>query len=304
MPSAPKTAISPGKRRRATEGNGGRRFAATESKSKAKAKNKHRLPTPAVLPRKHRVAREGVRVIAFCAAFLIFVATIAAWRGREKNRRPLADNFDSLSLQDLAEKNEVPVPIDTDAVRESAVKNESITDSAKALSSSDAADVHTNHSQTGELAASAVNPDGLHIEAEKDLDLDGVPKGIVSNVSNAGPTSDEGTAQDEVAIHKAALPPVLEAADEELPERIEWYTREDLKGGLRPICRISKPCLLSNGGIALPEWMQNYESLIHLCGISAHSFYASSTGPAGVEHMRDLDADFALTIRPERFQGK
>lgn len=88
----------------------------------------------------------------------------------------------------------------------------------------------------------------------------------------------------------------------EFPSVIEWQSRDDMKNGQRPVCRISKPCMLSNGVIAIPSWMQKREALLQKCGLGTHIYYDSTSNLPGVRHMKMLGVDFALTIHPERFQ--
>lgn len=84
-------------------------------------------------------------------------------------------------------------------------------------------------------------------------------------------------------------------------ESIEWYSRDDYMKGTRPLCRISKPFVLNNGTILVPNWMSNYSKLLRRCGLGTFDFYPSS-GPQGLEYSNRIDADFSLTIHLERLQ--
>lgn len=83
---------------------------------------------------------------------------------------------------------------------------------------------------------------------------------------------------------------------------MEWYARDDLKNGGKPLCRISKPCMLSNGMIAVPSWMEKQEAVLARCGLGPHVFYDEGIKPPGVKYLTEIGADFALTIQPKKFQ--
>lgn len=89
---------------------------------------------------------------------------------------------------------------------------------------------------------------------------------------------------------------------EEPPERIELYTRNDFKEGMRPLCRISHPYVLSNGTILFPRWMERYSRILKRCAVGRFGFYSPDETPTYLAQVNNVDADFALTIRFERFQ--
>lgn len=89
---------------------------------------------------------------------------------------------------------------------------------------------------------------------------------------------------------------------EEPTESIELYTRNDFKEGMRPLCRISHPYVLSNGTILFPRWMERYNRILTRCAVGRHGFYSSDETPTYLAQVNNIDADFALTIRFERFQ--
>lgn len=103
---------------------------------------------------------------------------------------------------------------------------------------------------------------------------------------------------DDVPMIKSEHPVVYE----ELPERIEWYTRGDFKQGTRPLCRISRPYILSNGTVLLPDWMGRNSRLLKRCGLDSYGFYAASQPLPFLGQEKHLDVDFALTVHLSRFQ--
>lgn len=114
--------------------------------------------------------------------------------------------------------------------------------------------------------------------------------------------------QEELASQEQMGPVGVKAVEEEpvsfeqLPENIEIYTRDDFKEGMRPLCRISNPYVLSNGTILFPKWMERHNRLLTRCAVGQHGFYSSDETPTYLGQVNNIDADFALTIRFERFQ--
>ena len=88
----------------------------------------------------------------------------------------------------------------------------------------------------------------------------------------------------------------------DVPERFEWIFRDDLKNGTRPLCRITRPCVLSNGIVALPSWMRKDQKILLRCSLGRYMYYSSTDDLPGVVHKRDINADFALTLHLSKFQ--
>lgn len=150
----------------------------------------------------------------------------------------------------------------------------------------------------GRFEGSTMSDASLRKPNDIDFDQEG---GNASSASNTS-TSQENTNASSALAESQREDDDASLSFEELPERIEWYSRTDFKDGSRPMCRISKPYILSNGTIVLPDWMEKYERLLHRCGLGNHGFYPTDSGPVGLERTREIAADFALTVHPEKFQ--
>lgn len=224
------------------------------------------LPTPATSPRKTRKAHNVFRTMVTAAMFCIVMSTALAWRRRViKQKLRGSARYGTLYQQE-----------------HSAITNEAS---------------HQNH--TGDdVEQSGPKTDIGGTEANSDVVKSDTLPGTSSEHFEKTEDAHKDHAQHETKNHSQEEP----LSYEELPERIEWYSRSDFKDGSRPMCRISKPYILSNGTILVPDWMQKYERLLHRCGLGTHGFYSTETGPVGLEKTRDIAADFALTIHLEKFQ--
>lgn len=224
------------------------------------------LPTPSNFPRKAKKARTAFRMMAMAAIFCILISTVLAWRRRViKQRLRNGTRYGNWYHQ-----HQTTIP---------------------------GSSPHFDHTgdESGENNTKAV---GSKPETVSDAISAETLPGIASNALERPNEPHEESVRQE---------PKTRTQEElllfgELPERIEWYSRADYKEGSRPMCRISKPYILSNGTILVPDWMQRYEKLLYRCGLGTHGFYSTNIGPVGLERTRDIAADFALTIRPEKFQ--
>lgn len=267
------------KRRRASE-KSGRRFSVKDSSKKRSAK-KHSLPSPATVPRKAKKIHNAFRMLATWALFFVFLSTMFSWRARGRNkklRKPSVNGPSSARTRSLF------TFFNFRSVGRSRHRTSTISaDKAKG-------DQNTGNQSVEGVDTSSVGNETTKTQSSLDLSF---------NTSLENKEQSPGEVRPHFEIPHAQEEPLT---FEELPERIEWYTRDDFKDGSRPMCRISKPIILSNGTLLFPNWMANYEKLLQRCGLGTHSFYSTSSGPEGLERTRDIDADFALTIHPERFQ--
>lgn len=273
-----KTPVSSGKRRR-TSNKSGRRFTV-----KKESGQKNSLPSPAAFPRRAKKVHNAFRLMATGALFFVLLSTISSWRSRAAKRRiqhggrgaeelGRHGSFHSLFSFRRGSRGVKSGKATNSAQKSVLESNATVPDIANQL----------EHEANGsETLTSGSGSAAVGISSDED------PK---DSTENAPATNSRTEQIDEQAV-----------SFEELPERIEWYSREDYKDGSRPMCRISKPYILSNGTILLPDWMEVHEKLLQRCGLGTHSFYPSSTGPVGLERTRDISSDVALTIHPERFQ--
>lgn len=267
----PKNTISSSKRRKGAD-SGQRRFS-TRSKKK---NGDGGLPAPAGMG-KARPRGFPVRMALILAFLLAVAAVVALWRRRSRRRQALIEGLDS------------------DHVLGKSADTAKILDGLKRRHSEEEDD----------------NRNGSRADGGSDKPPFEGEDGAAQNGGGGGGTEAESAGHAAAAAAAArdvpTTPHVRTEADEEaaikdFPSTIEWYERDDMKGGRRPLCRVAKPCLLSNGMLALPSWMQKSETLLHKCGLGAHIFYESLTDLPGVSNVQKLGVDFALTIHPERFQ--
>lgn len=284
-----KIPVSSSKRRRSSQKTG-RRFS-----TKKEMKKNDSLPHPAVYPRKAKRVQNAMRGMASVALFFIFLSTMSSWRSRTAKRRvsyvsgrnansgePKTSRFSFSFRRWQSEKAQAN---GSRTLKYDSRDDEggATTESAETANRTTIAEIDTEKDETehdkihGETRAIDKNSSGSTSSSRQALNL-------------SFGTSDEGQAEDKPAVL------------EELPERIEWYSRDDYKDGTRPMCRISKPYILSNGTILVPNWMRDYEKLLNRCGLGTHSYYTSQKRPEGLESIQDVGADFVLTIHPERFQ--
>lgn len=175
--------------------------------------------------------------------------------------------------------------------------------------------------ENGERADSEDHQGGVELKGDrKEGDSDffsqskgtSVEKKSVHALTNSDVASKDGVddagKEEDLGVFPDISPIGLKQVDEEPvsfeepPERIELYTRDDFKAGMRPLCRISHPYVLSNGTILFPKWMERYNRLLMRCAVGRHGFYSSDEVPTFLKQVNNVDGDFALTIRFERFQ--
>ncbi|PXF40483.1 hypothetical protein BWQ96_09806 [Gracilariopsis chorda] len=265
MPSVRQPPTS--KRRRSSEKNG-RRFSVKDSRKQPI------LPTFHTGSRKSNLTFTFVRIMAV-AAMAILIISVSSMIRRAARSRNFTSRYivPSGSKGDKGnEQTEIP-KAESDGTDGN--------DQAKSVSSDD--DVKTDVTSD----ASAPSADETNTKADEE-GQDNVQSGHASleNSNDAGESSEQKKV------------PYMERAS----EYIEWYSRDDYMEGSRPICRISKPYVLSNGTILLPDWLSSHEKVLDRCGLGNHGFYSGSTGPQGLSTQNEIDADLVLTVHPERFQ--
>lgn len=270
-----KTPVSSGKRRRAAN-KAGRRFTVKKDSSQKKS-----LPSPATLPKRAKKANSVVRFMAIGALFFVLLSTISSWRSRAVRRKLQSEG----AIPTLSQKQRPFRSLF--AFRLGRREKDPETASSASIGSAE---------EDGEAVPNG-DSKGEPLEIEN-MSGKSASQAVSSSLGEGGQENSH-TVTTEVEERQSED---ITLSFEELPERIEWYSREDYKEGSRPMCRISKPFILSNGTILVPDWMAQYEKLLHRCGLGTHSFYSSNTGPEGLERLQDIEADFALTIHPERFQ--
>lgn len=276
--SSLKTPVSSGKRRRASN-KSGRRFTV-----KKESGNKNNLPSPAAFPRKAKKVQNAFRLMATGAIFFILLSTITSWRSRVAKRRMQNGGRGAAELgRQSSFRSLFSFRLGRRAVK-----------SGNANSFVEKSVLESHETVPGIANQIEQEPNG---SVALDSRSESAAVGVSSDEDPKDPTENAPASKSEAG--QVDEEPV---SFEELPERIEWYSREDYKDGSRPMCRISSPYILSNGTILVPAWMENHDKLLQRCGLGTHSFYHSSTGPVGLERTRDISSDFALTIHPERFQ--
>ncbi|CAN8067791.1 unnamed protein product [Agarophyton chilense] len=251
----------PTSKRRRSSEKTGRRFSVKDSRKQPI------LPTSHIASRKPSYSSNVVRVLAIAAMALLFFSASSMFRRARRSRQLAA------------------TPLDTNqVVRDVDMQN------------------HDPESKP--------EPDNNESDDAKDTESK-VEEHTVENAETEKPPAEDAHVQSDAEHEQkpTQLSPDAvrhDAPEESVPmeeplESIEWYTRSDYMEGNRPMCRISKPYLLSNGTLLVPAWMSNYEKLLDRCGLGKYGFYPI-TGPEGLEKVDMIDADFALTIHPERFQ--
>lgn len=281
-----KTTVPSGGKRRRTVDKTGRRFS-VNIKKKA-------LPNPATTSRKLKNMKSIFRVMAFGAFFFIALSTASLWRRRALKRSDSPRNKQSpilfSSFRRFRHHRLTPAAEQTS---DEPAKSNQETDVE--TSSKEHGGNHTKRKQSHEENDDPEAPRSHDFSTEKaDGDTHSIEHEASRHVaSHHEEPHREGSHQNS---HEE------EPLSEDLPERIEWYSRDDYKEGTRPMCRISKPYILSNGTILVPDWMEKYGKLLQRCGLGKHGFYSTHSGPDHLERNEGVDADFALTIHPERFQ--
>lgn len=261
-----------------------------------------------------------VKALAFITLLVVLAAVVSSWRRRSHRRQLLIEELDTdRLLTDTASENgieDIKQKREEDEDRKSDVQsNQQEKDSPQQPDQDDNSPQQpphlppppTNHDYESHHH-SPLRPHAhdfghhdrhSHSEHHGDQEQHRKHKENHEDKRNAGGQRNAGFYSGDDSEHTEARE---DAIIKEFPSTIEWYTRDDMKGGQRPLCRIAKPCMLSNGVMALPSWMQRSEALLHRCGISTHVFYDSLSSLPGVRHKKMIGVDFALTIHPERFQ--
>lgn len=261
--------------RRRGSGKSGRRFSVKGSSKKGSRKKG--LPTPAAFPRKAHRGMNVLRTMAIGAFLFVFMSTAFSWRARARNKRQ----------RELSAKG-APAEGTRSLFSLFSFRRGKRVDASTFKTENEDINRNASNGNAGVFNASSGAEGNPTLQSSIHQTLN---SSVGSHNSDLTQSSSEGSHGQEEAL-----------SFDELPERIEWYTRDDFKDGTRPMCRISKPILLSNGTILVPNWMAGYERLLQRCGLGTHSFYSVSNGPEGLDRIRDIDADFALTIHPEKFQ--
>ncbi|KAI0564804.1 hypothetical protein FGB62_23g122 [Gracilaria domingensis] len=264
MPSVRQPPTS--KRRRSSEKNG-RRFSVKDSRKQSI------LPTSHPVSRKPSYSSNVVRVMAVAAMALLFFSASTmlrrVHRARQLSTTHRASQHVSRSVEEFHRQPDTKS--DSDG-------NESVAKDAELM-------VQEKPAENAETDT-PTEADTARVQSETERGEQTEPEHKSAEVSTETIRREQ---------HEEPLP-----MDDPL-ESIEWYTRSDYMEGTRPMCRVSKPYLLSNGTILVPAWMSKYEKLLDRCGLGKYGFYPV-TGPEGLEKVDMVDADFALTIHPERFQ--
>lgn len=290
---SPKNTITNSKRRKA--GDSARRFS-----TRSRKKGDDGLPlTNGPSPPKARPVNCALKLVAVCAIVVASGILAKTWQQRILRRQQLMEDLDSDRLlpgdADKADMGSLLEELNKKSITKSNEDEEEQLPNGKNEDGANEDSVSTEESDS-----TGSRNDGHHSETQDGSSLQSHNdvqemreelrhEHPVSTTSNEDNNNGRNEGEEEVII-------------KEFPSAIEWYTRDDMKAGQRPICRISRPCMLSNGMIALPMWMQGSEELLRRCGLGNQIYYKSLTSLPGARHVRMLGVDFALTIRPERFQ--
>lgn len=281
MTSSMKSPVTSSKRRRNAE-KSARRFSIRSPKKQTTI-----IPIPATAPRKMRNQYVVLRIMALAAMLCVLFSTFAMWRKRALKRGQGArGNARIKHGRTRGTPSYVNVEHEiTDSKNQPSIHQDG------GNHDRDAVHHYVKHGSTEEETkeiGTSTHLEGDH-EEHSEHDSAGGNTESVEAASKQAPTDTSHSEEEPVKF-------------EELPDRIEWYSRDDYKDGARPLCRISKPYILSNGTILVPEWMEKYDRLLQRCGLGVHGFYTADGGLPGVERTREIDSDFALTIHLERFQ--
>lgn len=324
-----KNTISTSKRRRSSE-HSQRRFA-----SALRLPSPGELPSPATIPRKRRLVYRGVACVAACAVILIILATVITSSKRQRSHDQSSYNqgaeraTGSEGRRGGVGRNSGPLNVRERRARNISRGPPASPETHESRAAEVGHDKRVNDSQANTQQVGSIDDTESYQENESKIQKGSVSDEESSQTSTSSlangeedsPTSQENAAGDMTAFEneQAARRTNASAAKsdgeepgpsastdkisiKDFPERIEWFARDDLKDGTRPMCRISKPCLLSSGVILVPSWMKKWENLLHRCGLGEHLFYESPSQLPGVAHQKDIEGDFALTIHPTRFQ--
>lgn len=263
MPSVRQPPTS--KRRRSSEKNG-RRFSVKDSRKQPI------LPTVHTASRKSNLTFTFVRIMAV-AAMAVLIISVSSMIRRTARSRNYTSRYPVSGGVEADKGNEhTEVPKSEGADDNEQIKSVSHNDVVKRDVAFDvsASSNDDNSPNRGDESQDNVQPGHAHAENSGEAEASSVQKKV----------------------------PYMERAS----EYIEWYTRDDYMEGSRPLCRISKPYVLSNGTILLPNWLSRHEKVLDRCGLGHYGFYSGSMGTEGLSTQNEIDADLVLTIHPDRFQ--
>lgn len=281
-------------------------------------KKKQILPLshPSPVGKKTKNARNGFRFLGTVAFFFICLSTISVWRKRSLvNRHSSQLDFTALQIPKQNGHQHMPdQPISSVPNHESGhLAGNPPTGPAPALKADELTSEDQNHQEEHRAAPSSVEKETVQQPGDKDSEATSKSSpsddtGMKSEKTVEKTVSEATVAAEEVNHPKSAEDPGSATKNdepisfEELPDRIEWYTRDDFKEGTRPFCRISRPYILSNGTILLPDWMEEYGRLLKRCGLDDYGFYSPKDPMSYIAKDNHLDVDFVLTVHLTRFQ--
>lgn len=234
------------------------------------------------VPKKKKVMASRLRTMALCAFFLVCFAGITS-RQKRGSRQRLINLRNELALiskhhsADLAGHPTAALGIPAPPKDASS----SVEDTA---SNSGAAEL-TKEGNIGNTSDSSTEG------ASSKTELDSAGEAAVAAIGDAG-SARAGTPESSHAQERTYSP---------MPDQIESFSRSDLLAGARPMCRIANACILANGMISLPVWMQREDRLLRRCGVGPHTYHAGSNGPKG-SVVKHHDADLAQLVRLMRFK--
>ncbi len=289
---SPKNSVTKSKRRKA--GDSARRFS---TKTKKKAEDTLPVTSTPSTP-KIRPKNIALKILAGCACLIVFGMLVRTWRQRALRRQQLMEDLDSDRLlpgdADKADAGSLLEELNKKSATKSAEDDDEPVSGAK---NDDGG--NDDSAPAEESDPSSAKTEGNHKESHDEASSQSSSHAHESGNESGHSSSSSSMADENGGARNEAEEEVMV---KEFPSVIEWYTRDDLKAGQRPLCRISKPCLLSNGVLALPSWMEQTKEMLHRCGIGNHIYYNSLNSLPGVQNVRMMGVDFALTIRPEKFQ--
>lgn len=241
------------------------------------------------VPKKKQVMASRFRTIAFCAFLLVCFGVVTSRQKRGSRQRLLtfrsglsamSGHHPSVSLSSAATAIGIP------------------------------SNVIVHETPTGNNESPPENQEEKQGPAKEESykPLDSANQGSAEVLTNEGPSSASESAGIESSNDAASQVSGATAASDSqmrsygpLPDQIESYSRSDLLAGERPVCRISNACILANGMISLPVWMQREDRLLRRCGLGPHTYHTGTEGPKGSD-VKHLDADLAQLVRLVRFK--
>lgn len=247
--------------------------------------------------------------MAFIALFFITLSTVTVWRRRGQLPHPsdhqLLDSsgitHSSSSSSDLSSSSSYPQqqhqPTNSNTDFFNNINNTNVNDGSVSVSNPSSNDSFSQTTSNTDFNVTQFETIHSESQSENTTQVDGDVSQPNEKVT-AG--ADKETKVDEKAENLEEPNVEFEA---NIPERLEWYTRTDFKDGLRPICRITQPFVLSNGTILLPDWMERQRRILRRCNIGNYGFYTPEVPPTAIlKETNSFDVDFVLTIHLEKFQ--